>query len=221
MTVGSKSQGLEGPRNRNVSTLEVAGAHPRRGLPQEGIRSIPVAQRDLKRVFELGPKQRARQATQFHKKYQGEAVRKAVGRLLGARTIRELLFPNWLDNTTLIPKPNRAWRLWADLISNNMAQPKDGYPLLNIYRLDSSQLYHQVFVVRGNGKKTYQRATGRDMRRLFPSMGIVRRRNTEMTTEYICSLQTLKEGLHVPQLGERSDVEDVKMLYYSDKPGSA
>ncbi|GAA0167495.1 hypothetical protein LIER_40386 [Lithospermum erythrorhizon] len=39
----------------------------------------------------------------------GEAIRKEVDKLLGVDAIRELLFPTWLENIVLVPKPNGTW----------------------------------------------------------------------------------------------------------------
>ncbi|GAA0146942.1 hypothetical protein LIER_36420 [Lithospermum erythrorhizon] len=76
---------------------------------------------------------------------QGEVIREEVDKLLGANAIRELLFPTWLANGVLVPKPNGTWRMCTDFTSINEACPKDFYPLPNIDRLvDSSAGYKVV-----------------------------------------------------------------------------
>ncbi|GAA0159407.1 hypothetical protein LIER_38863 [Lithospermum erythrorhizon] len=97
----------------------------------------------------------------------GEAIREEVDELLGANAIGELLFPTWLANVVLIPKPNGTWRICTDYTSINMACPKDCYPLPNIDRLvDSSDGYkvvdfmdefwgyHQIIMVEEDVEKT-------------------------------------------------------------------
>ncbi|GAA0155916.1 hypothetical protein LIER_13532 [Lithospermum erythrorhizon] len=67
-----------------------------------------------------------------------------VDKLLGANEIQELLFPMWLANIVLVPKPNRTWRMCVDFTSINKACPKDCYPLPNIDRLVDSSAWYKV-----------------------------------------------------------------------------
>ncbi|GAA0185807.1 hypothetical protein LIER_33095 [Lithospermum erythrorhizon] len=90
----------------------------------------------------------------------GEAIREEVGKLLGANGIRELLFPTWLANVVLVPKPNGTWGMCMDFTNINKAHLKDCYPLPNIDRmvdssagykvvdfLDAFRGYHKIFMV--------------------------------------------------------------------------
>ncbi|GAA0144502.1 hypothetical protein LIER_04932 [Lithospermum erythrorhizon] len=90
----------------------------------------------------------------------GEPICEEVGKLLGANAIRELLFPTWLANVVLVPKPNGTWWMCTDFTSISKACPKDCYPLPNIdtlvdssagyqlvYFLDAFWGYHHIFMV--------------------------------------------------------------------------
>ncbi|KAL0439295.1 UNVERIFIED_CONTAM: hypothetical protein Slati_2412500 [Sesamum latifolium] len=78
-----------------------------------------------------------------------------VNKLLTARHIREIQFPEWLSNVVLVPKPGGQWRMCIDFRDLNKACPKDYYPLPRIDQLvdstsgceilsmmDASQGYH-------------------------------------------------------------------------------
>ncbi|GAA0154775.1 hypothetical protein LIER_12662 [Lithospermum erythrorhizon] len=73
-----------------------------------------------------------------------EAIWEEGNKLLGADDIRELLFPTWLANVVLVPKPNGTWRMSTDFTSINKACPKDCYPLSNIDRLVDSSVSYKV-----------------------------------------------------------------------------
>jgi hypothetical protein len=53
-----------------------------------------------------------------------------VKRLLSARVIRELAYPEWLDNTVMIKKCNGKWRMCIDFTYLNNACPKDEFPCI-------------------------------------------------------------------------------------------
>ncbi|GAA0174435.1 hypothetical protein LIER_27825 [Lithospermum erythrorhizon] len=60
MEVGATSRGPEGPRDRNMCTLEVPEKNPKKGQPHEEIRSISFDERDPTKVFRIGTKLRAK-----------------------------------------------------------------------------------------------------------------------------------------------------------------
>ncbi|GAA0158650.1 hypothetical protein LIER_15616 [Lithospermum erythrorhizon] len=74
----------------------------------------------------------------------GKAIREEVDKQLGAKAIHELLFPIWLANVVLVPKPNRTWRMCTDFTSINKASPKDYYHTPNIDRLVYSSIGYKV-----------------------------------------------------------------------------
>ncbi|GAA0168612.1 hypothetical protein LIER_23288 [Lithospermum erythrorhizon] len=65
----------------------------------------------------------------------GEAIREEDDKMLGEDAIRELLFPTWVENVVLVPKPNGTWQMCTDFTNINKACPKDFYSLSNIDRL--------------------------------------------------------------------------------------
>ncbi|GAA0161678.1 hypothetical protein LIER_17935 [Lithospermum erythrorhizon] len=44
----------------------------------------------------------------------GEAIPEEVDKLMGEKAIGEFLFPKWLANVVLVPKPNGPWRMCTD-----------------------------------------------------------------------------------------------------------
>ncbi|KAL0331411.1 UNVERIFIED_CONTAM: Retrovirus-related Pol polyprotein from transposon [Sesamum angustifolium] len=89
-----------------------------------------------------------------------------VNKLLSARYIKEIQFPEWLSNVVLIPKSGGKWRMCIDFWDLNKACPKDFYPLLRIDQLvdsmsgcellsmmDASQGYHQIMLAPENYKR--------------------------------------------------------------------
>ena len=61
-----------------------------------------------------------------------KAINEEVGKLLQAGAIREVEYPEWLDNVVLVKKANDKWRLCIDFTNVNRACPKDSFPLPRI-----------------------------------------------------------------------------------------
>jgi hypothetical protein len=57
-----------------------------------------------------------------------EGARNEVKRLLSARVIREMTYPEWLANTVMVKKANAKWRMCIDFTDLNKACPKDEFP---------------------------------------------------------------------------------------------
>ncbi|XP_073119762.1 uncharacterized protein [Henckelia pumila] len=55
-----------------------------------------------------------------------------VEKLLVAKYIRPVSYPDWLANVVLVPKPGGKWRLCIDFTDLNKACPKDPFPLPRI-----------------------------------------------------------------------------------------
>ncbi|XP_019179525.1 PREDICTED: uncharacterized protein LOC109174725 [Ipomoea nil] len=107
---------------------------------------------------------------QQHKRYlsakRREFVRKEVNTLLEIGHIREVLYPRWLANVVLAPKPP-TWRMCVDYTDLNKACPMDPFPLPNINQLvdgtagcalmsflDAFRGYHQIFMQEDDEEKT-------------------------------------------------------------------
>ena len=61
-----------------------------------------------------------------------KAINEEVSKLLQARAIREVEYPEWLANVVLVKKANGKWRLCIDFTDINKACPKDSFPLPRI-----------------------------------------------------------------------------------------
>ncbi|GAB2279186.1 hypothetical protein Dimus_039334 [Dionaea muscipula] len=96
-----------------------------------------------------------------------DAVKEEVQKLLAARIIREVFYPEWLANSVLVKKPNGSWRMCIDFTDLNNACPKDSYPLPDIDTLvdptsghdmlsfmDAFSGYHQIRMRKDDEEKT-------------------------------------------------------------------
>jgi hypothetical protein len=65
-----------------------------------------------------------------------------VEKLLKARFIREVYYPDWLANVVLVKKSNEKLRVCIDFTDLNKACPKDSFPLSRIDMLVDSMAGH-------------------------------------------------------------------------------
>ena len=61
-----------------------------------------------------------------------KSINEEVSKILQARAIREVEYPEWLANVVLVKKANGKWRLCIDFTDINKACPKDSFPLPRI-----------------------------------------------------------------------------------------
>ncbi|CAA0832558.1 Unknown protein, partial [Striga hermonthica] len=86
-----------------------------------------------------------------------KAIEVEVDKLLKAKHIKEIQFPEWISNTVMVRKALNKWRMCIDFRDLNLACPKDHYPLPRIDQLvdstagcellsmmDASPGYHQI-----------------------------------------------------------------------------
>ncbi|KAA8519121.1 hypothetical protein F0562_013405 [Nyssa sinensis] len=71
-------------------------------------------------------------------------INEEVQRLLEARMIREVFYPEWLANTVLVKKKNGKWRVRIDYTDLNKAWPKDSFPLPRIDQLVDATARHEL-----------------------------------------------------------------------------
>jgi hypothetical protein len=96
-----------------------------------------------------------------------EGARNEVKRLLSARVIREVTYPEWLVNTVMVKKANGKWRMCIDFTDLNKACPKNEFPLPRIdsliYVAATSELmslldcysgYHYIWMKKEDEPKT-------------------------------------------------------------------
>ncbi|XP_019163464.1 PREDICTED: uncharacterized protein LOC109159807 [Ipomoea nil] len=95
-----------------------------------------------------------------------EFVKNEVDTLLEIGHVREVIYPTWLANVVLAPKPP-TWRMCVDYTDLNKACPMDPFPLPNIDQLvdetagcalmsfqDAFRGYHQIFMEEADEEKT-------------------------------------------------------------------
>jgi hypothetical protein len=96
-----------------------------------------------------------------------EGARNEVKRLLSARVIREVTYPEWLANTVMVKKANGKWRMCIDFTDLNKACSKDEFSLPRIDSLidavatwelmsllDYYSGYHQIWMNMEDEPKT-------------------------------------------------------------------
>ena len=73
-----------------------------------------------------------------------DAIKDEVQKLMVAKFIREVSYPDWLANVVMVKKANGKWRMCVDLTDLNKACPKDSYPLPRIDQLVDSTVRHNL-----------------------------------------------------------------------------
>ena len=72
------------------------------------------------------------------------AASEEVDKLLKAKLIREVNYPDWLSNVVLVKKSNGKWRMCVDFTDLNKACPKDSFPLPRIDQMVDSTSGHDL-----------------------------------------------------------------------------
>ena len=70
------------------------------------------------------------------------ALKQEVDKLIKNGFIREALYPEWVSNPVLVPKPGGKWRTCIDFSLLNAACPKDSFPLPRIDQLVDATAGH-------------------------------------------------------------------------------
>ena len=73
-----------------------------------------------------------------------KTINEEVQKLMAAKFIREVYYPDWLANVVMVKKPNGKWRMCVDFTDLNEACPKDSYPLPRIDQLVDSTTGHRL-----------------------------------------------------------------------------
>ena len=72
------------------------------------------------------------------------AIKEEVQKLIIAKFIREVYYPDWLANLAMAKKANGKWRMCVDFTDLNKACPKNSYPLPRIDQLVDSTAGHKL-----------------------------------------------------------------------------
>ncbi|KAK0600228.1 hypothetical protein LWI29_012865 [Acer saccharum] len=72
------------------------------------------------------------------------SIKEEVSKLLAARLIREVKYPEWVANVVLVKKKNNQWRMCVDFTDLNKACPKDSFPLPRIDQLVDATAGHET-----------------------------------------------------------------------------
>ena len=72
------------------------------------------------------------------------AIKEEVQKLIIAKFIWEVYYPDWLANVVMVKKANGKWRMCVDFTNLNKTCPKDSYPLLRMDQLVDSTAGHKL-----------------------------------------------------------------------------
>ena len=72
------------------------------------------------------------------------AIKDEVQKLMVAKFIREVYYPDWMTNVVMVKKANDKWRICVDFTDLNKACPKDSYSLSCIDQLVDSTAGHKL-----------------------------------------------------------------------------
>ena len=73
-----------------------------------------------------------------------KAINEEVGKLLQAKAVKEVEYPEWLANVVLVKKANGKWRLCINFTDINSACPKDRFPLPRIDLIVDATAGHEL-----------------------------------------------------------------------------
>ena len=73
-----------------------------------------------------------------------KVINEEAGKLLQAKAIREVEYPEWLANVVLAKKANGKWQLFIDFTDINRAYPKHGFPLPRIDLIVDATTGHEL-----------------------------------------------------------------------------
>ena len=73
-----------------------------------------------------------------------KAINEEVNKLLQAKAILEVEYPDWLIKVVLVKKANGKWQLCIDFTDVNKACPKDSFPLPRIDLIMDAMTGHEL-----------------------------------------------------------------------------
>ena len=84
------------------------------------------------KLIDLPTAKTVRQRVRWFHSNRHQIIQAEVDNLLAAGFIREVKYPEWLANVTVVPKKGDKWGICVDYIDLNEASPKDSFPLPRI-----------------------------------------------------------------------------------------
>ena len=73
-----------------------------------------------------------------------KAINEEVNKLLQAKAIREVEYPDWLANIAIVKKVNDKWQLCNNFTDVNRVCPKDSFPLPRIDLIVDTTVGHEL-----------------------------------------------------------------------------
>lgn len=70
-----------------------------------------------------------------------------IDKLLAARFIREVEYPNWLANVVVVPKKSGKWRVRVNYTNLNDAYSNDSFPLPQINQIVDATFGHKMLAL--------------------------------------------------------------------------
>ena len=98
-------------------------------------------------VYQLNVDPAHKPVSQKHQRFNPErytTISKEVKKLLAAKFIREVHYPEWLANVVMVKKPNEKWWICIDYMDLNKACPKDSLPIPRIDQLMDATAGHEL-----------------------------------------------------------------------------
>ncbi|CAA0816695.1 Uncharacterized mitochondrial protein AtMg00860, partial [Striga hermonthica] len=162
-----------------------------------------------------------------------KAIEVEVDKLLKAKHIKEIQFPEWISNTVMVKKALSKWRMCIDFRDLNLACPKDHYPLPRIDQLvdstagceflsmmDASQGYHQIpLAPEDQSKVSFVRSKGTYCYVVMPfglkNAGATYQRLMDrmFRSQIGCNMEVYVDDILVKSRSSTSHVEDLKETF--------
>ncbi|XP_057982333.1 uncharacterized protein LOC131167548 [Malania oleifera] len=109
-----------------IEDLEVKGEGPQIVLIDKDLMNIPI-NGNQERCVQIGSRKKRSFALKRIK-----VIDEEVTKLVQAKFIKEVSYPEWINNVVLVKNPNGKWRTCIDFTDLNKTCPKDSFPLPHI-----------------------------------------------------------------------------------------
>ncbi|KAK0594638.1 hypothetical protein LWI29_014969 [Acer saccharum] len=127
----------------NPKTFELDPRDKTSREKEEPTESIVLNEVEPDKTVKIGARLTKRKRRSFNPE-RSAAIKEEVSKLLAARSIREVKYPEWVANVVLVKKKNNQWRMCVDFTDLNKACPKDSFPLPRIDQLVDATAGHET-----------------------------------------------------------------------------